>query len=84
MPSDQSAKAQSRFQADRKPMPIQTAVRPPSTPRIFRLGDDYKKRQEKLKEELREDYRNAMAEVGIFSSVLLGLEGTAAIVRLAS
>lgn len=44
-------------------MPIQTVVRPPSTPRILRLGDDYKRRKEKLKEELREDYRNAMAEV---------------------
>nr|XP_039257204.1 centrosome and spindle pole-associated protein 1-like isoform X1 [Styela clava] len=47
------------------PLPIQTAVRPPSTPRIFRLGDDYKKKREKLKEELRADYRNAMADKNI-------------------
>lgn len=41
----------------------QQQKRPPSTPRIFRLGEEYNKKREKLKEELRADYRTAMAEV---------------------
>ena len=37
--------------------------RKPPTPQLFKLGEAYKKHKEKLKEELRLEYRQALAEV---------------------
>lgn len=53
-------------------VPIQRgrATRPPSTPRIFRLGEDYKSKKNLLQEELKKDYRKAMAEVRYITTPL--------------